>query len=997
MLKKKPLSLAIAASLAAVSCQWMLASDVYAASTSTDANKKADNQTMEEVVVTGSRIQNPNIISASPITVISAKQIALQGTVRVEDMMGNIPSVQIEQGTGQANGSTGTATVDLRGLGAQRTLVLINGRRMPAGSPLQGGVGADINQIPAALIKNVQILTGGASATYGSDAVAGVVNFIMKDDFEGVQVDGQYSIYQHDNRNTRIQNIVKNAGFDYPDGSVSDGNMNNFSLIMGGNLDSGRGNVTAYVTYRKVQGVSQASRDYSACALNSTVTGCGGSGTSPSGTFSNFGGDPLHPYNIDYTVQGSNFVPNDSSYNYGPLNYFQRPDTRYTAGVFAHYDITDKVQAYMSVMGMDDSTVLQIAPSGDFFVTDTISCANPLLSAQQLNALCTSHGLSATDVQKAYIGRRSVEGGPRQQDLRYDSYRGVFGLRGNFNDTWRFDVYGQYSTVIMANTYYNDLGISKIKKALDVVSTPNLTATTAGQVTPLGHALPAPGTPICQSFLNDTDYNCVPWNIFQTGAVTKAMTDYLALPLYARGSTAQQVFSGYIEGNLGDYGIRLPTATDGVDLVLGAEYRQEDLDFSPDSGFTNGEGAGQGGATLPVHGSYNVKEYFTEANIPLVQGKAWAQDINLDVGYRFSDYTVDAAGSPTHQTNTYGIRTGWTINDNIKVRASYQRAVRAGNIRELFTPQGLNLFDMNEDPCGPSKTATAAQCANSGVTAAQYGNVPDSPAAQYNFLQGGNPDVKPEKADTYSFGFVLTPQFLDGMVLTVDYYNIKIKDGINNLDPKFILNQCLTADELCNFVKRAPSNGNLWVGSNVQTSGQIISLNNNLSVEKVDGVDISGDYTLNVGDMGSVNFHDVMNVVTKHDIKQTATAAPEHCKGAWHGLSCGYPNPAFRNVLRTTWNTPWNVGLSLNWRHISKVKDLDGDKNLGARDYFDLTGTWDVNSSVMLMVGANNLFDKTPPIAGDGAGPSLFGNGNIFPGMYDALGRYMFARIQYRH
>ena len=978
MLKKKPLSLAIVSSLAAASCQWMIASDVYAASTNT---KSADSQPMEEVVVTGSRIRNPNVVSASPITQITSRQIALQGTVRVEDMLANMPQIGEEQGTGQSNGSTGTATLNLRNLGTNRTLVLVNGKRLPVGSPLQSG-GADINQIPASLIKNVQILTGGASATYGSDAVAGVVNFIMKDDFEGVQFDGQYSLYQHDNRDSTMQNIIQTAGFNVPNGNTSGGNMNDFSLIMGGNLDSGKGNVTAYVTYRKIQAVTQATRDYSGCALNTAGTVCGGSSTVPWLRVSSFGITGWDP--VDFTLLGGNgseFMPwstNGKLYNYGPLNYFQRPDTRYTAGVFAHYDVTDKVQAYMSIMGMDDHTVSQIAPSGNFFVTNTISCGNPFLSAQEFQQLCGQFGKTTADVQNAYMGRRNVEGGDRQQDLRHTSFRGVFGLRGNINDTWRYDVYGQYAEVIMSNTYYNDLGTTKIKRALDAVVDPST------------------GNIVCQSVLDGSDPTCVPWNVFTAGAVTPAMTNYLSLPLFARGTTSQQVWSGYVAGNLGDYGWKLPSANQGINLVAGAEYRLEGLDFNPDQNFINGEGAGQGGGTEPVHGSYEVKEFFLESSIPIVQGAAFAQDITLDVGYRHSDYKVDAVGSPSHKINTYGIRGAWQFNNSVKLRASFQRAIRAANITELFLPQGFNLFDMNADPCGgATPAATLAQCANSGVTAAQYGSISNSPAGQYNFLQGGNPNVAPEKADTYSVGLVVTPEMVPGLSMSVDYYNIKIEDGINNLDPEFILNQCVFGNQLCNYVKRGAS-GDLWLGSNPTTSGHVVALVDNLSVEKVQGVDINADYTLDLGDKGSLVFNDVMGILNKWDTQQLATAAPEHCKGAWNS-TCGYPTPDFRNVFHATWNTPWNVSATLSWRHISKVKDLTGNVDLSARNYIDLAGTWNVNDSMTFMLGANNLFDKAPPIAGGGAGPSLYGNGNIFPGLYDALGRYIFARVQLRH
>ncbi len=925
-----------------------------------------DEQLVEEVVVTGSRIAKANLVSASPVTQVDAQELQFQGTVRVEDMLRNLPQVYANQNTGTSNGATGTATLNLRNLGDERTLVLVNGRRLPSGSPIQGGIGADINQIPGALIKRVEVLTGGASATYGSDAVAGVVNFMMVDDFEGVKLDYQFSQYNHDNDNSRVQRFIKDNGYPVASGSETDGDINNMSLIIGGNFDNDRGNAVAYATYRKVDAVTQAGRDYSSCAMNEDATDCFGSGTIPDGRVTDFGIKD----GFDFKVAGTDFVPrNGTTYNYGPLNYFQRPDKRYTLGTFAHYKLNDQVEAYTELMFMDDRSVSQIAPSGAFFVTNELSCGNPLLSAQQFDQLCGQFGLTKDDTQLAYLGRRNVEGGPRQQDLRHTTFRGVFGLRGDINDTWSYDVYGQYAEVSMENTYLNDLSTTKIKRALNAV------------------ADPVTGEAVCQSVVDGSDPSCVPWNIFTTGAVTQDQIDYLVLPLFARGTTDQTIVSGYVSGSLGDYGIKLPSADSGVEVVLGAEYRDENLDFNPDNGFRTGEGAGQGGATGPVSGGFDVTEFFVEASIPLVENKQFAKEATIDLGYRYSDYSTGET------TDTYGIRAGWAINDDVKVRGSYQRAVRAANVQELFLPQGLNLFDMAEDPCaGANPTRSAADCARSGVTASQYGSVPDSPAGQYNFLQGGNPNLAPEEADTYTFGVVWTPQFIEGLTASVDWYSVEIKKGISNLGPEFILNQCLDGnDAMCANVQRGNA-GDLWIGSNVNSSGKIIALNDNLAIEKVEGFDINAEYEYDLGDMGSLSFSDTMSIIDTWDQQELSGAPKVDCKGNWGG-DCGFPTPDFQNNLRTTWITPWNVTASLMWRHISKVDDLNGNLDLKEIDYFDVAGIWDIMDNTSVRVGINNVTDEEPPIAGAAAGPSINGNGNTFPGMYDALGRYWFVGV----
>jgi len=964
MLRKSRLSLAVAGALGVAST----------ASVPAFAQEGGDEAALEEVVVTGSRILKSNLVSSSPVTEVGAEELTFQGTVRVEDMLRNLPQVYSAQNTSQSNGATGTATVELRNLGPERTLVLINGRRMPAGSPLQGGIGADINQIPGSLIKSVDILTGGASATYGSDAVAGVVNFIMQDDFQGVKFDYQFSQYGHDNDSDHWQRIVEDSGYPTADGSETDGDTVNLSLIIGGNIDGGRGNVTAYATYRKVDPVLQANRDYSSCALSNDATSCFGSSTIPQGRFTDFGatGDAF-----DFIVRGNEFVDRQGeTYNYGPLNYYQRPDERHTFGAFAHYDVNERVEAYTELMFMDDQSVSQIAPSGAFFVTDSLSCGNAFLSDQQFDALCGSRGLTRDDDQIVYLGRRNVEGGPRQQDLRHSSFRGVFGLRGDIDDTWRYDAYYQYSEVTMQNTYLNDLNTVAIGRALDAVVDPD-----SGEI-------------VCASVLNGTDTACAPWNVFQEGGVSQEALDYLILPLFARGTTDQTIMSAYVAGSLGNYGVRSPMADSGIELVLGAEYREENLDFNPDQGYRLGLGAGQGGATNPVNGGYDVTEFFTEVSIPLVENRPGMEEVTLDAAYRYSDYDFD------QETDTYGIRLGWAFNTEYKLRASVQRAVRAPNLRELFLPQGFNLFDMSQDPCSggvPGGTSvggyTEAQCARSGLQADDWGKNLNSPAGQYNFLQGGNPGLAPEEADTWSVGFVLSPEWADGLSVTIDYYNIEISDGISNLTPEFILTECLDGDDSqCAKVNRG-NNGDLWVGSNVDTSGHIVALQDNLAIEEVEGIDFIVNYVLDIGQGGSLSFNNNLAYIDSWEQQELASAAPDACEGAW-GSTCGYPTPEWQNNLRVTWTTPWDVTASFQHRFIDDIEDLNGNgRHLKQINYFDLSALWDVTEWATVRAGINNLTDKAPPVAGNAAGPSNQGNGNTFPGMYDALGRYWFLGV----
>ena len=936
--------------------------------------EEAESAADEVVVVTGSRIVRANLVSSSPVTQVDAEELLFQGTVRVEDMARTLPQVYSEQNTGQSNGATGTATLDLRNLGTVRTLVLVNGRRLPVGSPLHTG-GADINQIPGALIRSVEVLTGGASATYGSDAVAGVVNFLMKDDFQGFRFDYQYSGYNHNNDAGNWRKIVEDAGYPAPTGSVTDGETTYLSFVLGGNFDNGRGNATAYATYRDIEAVWQADRDYSACALSDDTEFCFGSSTIPQGRFTNFGaGGPF----VDYIVQGDQFVARSGeTFNYGPLNYYQRPDEQYSFGAFARYDLNDMVEAYTELMYMDDHTVSQIAPSGNFFRTESLNCGNPLLSEQQFETVCGSIGLTREDTRAPFwIGRRNVEGGNRQQDLRHTTFRGVLGFRGDINANWRYDASFIRSEVSMENTYLNDLGVTKIRRALDAVRDDD-------------------GNIVCRSVVDGSDPNCVPWNIFRSDGVNQAALDYIVLPLFARGTTDQTILSAYVAGDLD---VRSPAADTGIAVAFGVERRDDNMDFNPDEGFRNGEGAGQGGATNPVGGGYQVSEAFFEADLPLVEGRPWMEEVTLNLAYRYSDYDYGVT------TNTFGIRGGWALNYDVKLRGSFQRAIRGAHVRELFQPQGFNLFDMTGDPCGGPVTdgrteegRTFEECARSGVTQAQFGNIAHSPAGQYNFLQGGNPELSPEEADTVSFGVVYSPSAVDGLTLTLDYFNIHIEQGISNLTPEFILTECLDGDlAQCEKVQRGRP-GDLWIGSDVGSSGHIVALQDNLAIEEVVGYDLVADYAMSLGSYGSLSIANVLSYITTWDQQELASAPTVSCSGMW-GSVCGYPTPDIRNKLRAIWTTPWDLSLTGMWRYFSAVDDVnESDIELESISYLDLAAIWDAHDNVQVRAGVNNITDVDPPVAGNGAGPSISGNGNTFPGMYDALGRYWFiaAGIQF--
>ena len=422
---------------------------------SPSAAQTGDNE-VSELVVTGSRIPQPNLSGVSPVTVVSDQELKLQGTTNVEDLLNSLPQVFADFGGGVSNGATGTATVNLRGLGSARTLVLIDGRRLMPGDP--GTPSPDLNNIPAGLVKRVDVLTGGASAVYGSDAIGGVVNFIMNRDFEGVRLDSQYSFYQHNNSNAVARSTIAGAPFPValPKKNVRDGETTDFTFVAGVNAPDGKGNVTAYGSYRHTEGVLQSQRDYSACSLAATSGAsptiydtrvCAGSSNSAFGRFR-----PLSGGNFSVNPNGTRTFINFSNalrFNYAPQNYFQRPDDRYTAGYFAHYKMSDMLELFSDFMFADDHTRAQIASSGLFQGTGSngnstfgINCNNPLMSASQQLALCKANA-GTPFIEQGLLGFRFA-GLPRIDDLRHTSYRFVVGGRGDLAEGWSYEAYGQY-------------------------------------------------------------------------------------------------------------------------------------------------------------------------------------------------------------------------------------------------------------------------------------------------------------------------------------------------------------------------------------------------------------------------------------------------------------------------------------------------------------------------------------------------------------------------
>ncbi len=968
----------------------------------------AQEANIQEVVVTGSRIAAPNLTSTSPVQVVTSKEIQQAGHTDAVEILNQLPQVLQNSATDFSNTSNslstpgGLTTVNLRGIGPQRTLVLVDGRRLGTAdaNTANPNPSANLDQIPVSLIERVDVVTGGASAVYGSDAIAGVVNFIMKKDFEGMQIDAQYGVFQRGNDNDFMQGLADARGMAINDSSVTDGDTLSFSLTAGANIADGNGNVTGYLMYRTADPITGADIDFAGCqlVLNSDGTPrCGGSANSNRFTTSG----------TQYAVVGDQFVPWGLAVDSTPPPEFNsnayvnmyRDNERYMGGFMAHVTMSDSFEPYAEFGFMNDRTRVEIGPSGLFENSNpynasglySVNCSNPLLSAQQRSILCTPEqvaadladpGSTSVDVN---IGRRNIEGGPRVAEFEHDNYRAVVGMRGDLSDAWRYDAYGQYYYTSLYNSNTAYLNLANVTNALQATGTAD--------------------NPVCISGAA----GCVPFNIFRDAAVTDEQLTYLYTDGTAYGTVTQKIAHADVTGDLSEYGIKLPTADTGIGINVGVEYRSEDLSFKPDAAELSGNLSGFAGASVAIDDGYDVMEAFTEIRVPLVQGKTGIYDLVVDAGYRYSDYST--AGT----TDTYKFELQYAPIQDLRFRGSLQHAIRAPNIIELFNPQsyGQQSF-LGVDPCAPLNGAPAtrslADCMNTGVTAAQYGDggatntIPQCVSNQCGQVIGGNPDLLPEEADTYSIGVTFSPAGM-GFIASIDYYNIELTDAIDAIPGPFLFEQCLNSGDprYCSQIVRTPLGA--LTGASVATGGYILQTSVNVAEANLEGIDVQLSYSLPLGEnAGALSFAlNGATVLSADNTPLPGSGSSYDCAGLF-GTTCETITPKWRHNLRISWQSPWDVDVSLNWRFIDGTSldsnDPDPDLNAGDFDefnshmpsvsYFDLSALWSFGTGTTLRTGINNIFDKDPPLISTNV--SGTGGPNAYP-TYDILGRQAFIGI----
>jgi outer membrane receptor protein involved in Fe transport len=987
-----------------------------------DAGAEASADAQEgDIVVTGSRIARSGFDASTPVNVVGAEDIKLSGNLNIEKTLAQLPQA-IGSQLGSATSNTvpgGFADVNLRGFGSTRNLVLVNGRRYAIFGPEQV---VDLNTIPSTLIERTEIVTGGSSAVYGSDAITGVVNFITRDDFQGVE--------------TRMQLNV-----DYPTGTP----VYNVDLTAGTNFAGGRGNIVVSGNYLMRNSITRGERgDFAFESLSDgctvpgsgsrdtsgtpfavpggqTCTGAGGelgflaggSGDIPNGRFSGIpaAGGANAALNAAYAAAGLGGLgsrgftfdspgtaarpaisPQDD-FNLGPDNYLIQPQERWMVNSFAHYDLTDNVTAYMELHYSRNKVAARLAPTNVGSPT-LFNVNNPYLTPQlrevfrQLDlaetgtisvtsGTATRTTVAGDGLALVTAGRRYVEVGPRKATETRNVYRGAWGIRGDIGSVsesvlsnLKFDLYYTHSRSENELLLQNALSRSRLQASL----------------------LSAGGAaPVCNIFGQNISQACI--SAIAIGATNRTVA-------------TQQVAQASLTGDL----FTLPAGPLG--FSAGGEWRKTSATFTPDAYLSSGDVAGFNPG-LPTKGSVTVKEVFGEVRVPLIHNTPLIDSLVANGAFRYSDYSLDGIGGVW----TYLGGVDWRVSPDIAFRGQYQRAIRAPNVGELFGGT-TRVVGVATDPCSsraPAAQQTGAVCVATGVPAGQVFGAGVQPNTIFPADFGGNPNLGAEKSDTYTVGVVFTPRFAPRLSISVDYFNITLNGAIAALGGGLqnTLNLCYNvlqdaSSEFCQAIHRSPTTGEI----NDPYVAQI--RNANTGALRTSGIDFAARYHFDVGFNpfgGTSSFDLSTNVTYLHDFTSTPVEAfpniKNYCAGSF-GPTCGQPLPNWRGISRVTWNMGDAFSLSLRHRYIGKVTTdryivptRQGSASapalssiayptLAAQNYFDVSFDLDVNDKVEVFGGVNNVIGNMPPVTTQGP------NANTWSATYDVLGSEFFLGATFK-
>ena len=915
----------------------------------------AATEAVEEITVTGSRIARRDFVAPSPISTLDRKALDAAAQPTLEEVLNHMPQVTPDLERTANNPGDGTARINLRGLGSNRTLVLLNGRRF---APSGVATAVDVNNLPQSLIERVEVITGGATTVYGSDAVAGVVNFITRQDLDGFDADASTYITER-----------------------GDGNVNDLNLAVGHNFENGKGNITLYGGYYDRRAVFASARTFTAVSIEDTngMLTVSGSLATPSSVVTfppvDFGNGPAMT-TFDSSGLPVQFMDPADRYNFAPLNYLQTPLTRASAGLFVDYDIGARSEFYaeLGYTRNDSKQNLAPVPTSDLYLTNL---SNPLLdpATQQFFANNFAPPFLPPGTAGFFLSRRLEELGPRIFDLTRDYSRVVAGLRGDLGAEWDYDVWVSYTKNDEEYDLENGASAARFQQGLFV-------------------------DPVSGSCF-DPSGDCQPLNIWGAGNLSAPGVDFLRLQtLKNRTSREQKLVSGYIRG------APLSTWAGDVDIAIGAEWRSDEGFFAADDALFAGDALGFRGSA-GVSGKQSVYEVYAEAVVPLATNTTFANYLGLELGARYSDY--DNAGS----VNTYKFGGEWEIVEGFRIRSMFQHSVRAPNIAEAFQERFVETFayvgsNPAEDLCSasadPVLNGRVDACIATGLPANQIGVFEATVGVPTDFLRGGNPALRPEEADTFTVGFVTRFGESANWQLSVDYFDLEIEDTIGELEATVsCFDPANTTNLFCDSFTRDPNNFNVV---------EIVETNSNRGGQRTVGYDMQlalsaklpGQFALG-SEGASLSANLAWTHVLENSIRELSFGTSLECAGRF-GFPCNeaadgltYPDDRISTNLSYL---SGNVGLFLNWRWIggtdnaeflvseflgTPVPDL-AIAEIGSVSYFDLGVSYQVTDRIQLRMNVSNVFDNAPPLMADAVTSN-----NTDTRMYDIFGRSYSLRL----
>ena len=954
----------------AVHCALFASMAAGAGLTATAANAQEE-AILEEVVVTGSRLlRERDFVAISPVQTVGADRIGATGNLTLEMTLNQYPQLKPDQtGTTAQSNPTGVLTADLRGLSGVRTLVLVDGRRfVPA--HVTGLV--DLATIPDALVERVEIVTGGASAVYGSDAIAGAVNFVMRSDFEGMDI--------------RYQNGVTDR---------NDGASEKVDLTLGMNAPDGRGNMVLNASYSKLEPVYMGDREFSRIPTLADSTGAlqpFGVGTIPGALIgvpsTDFGlingldltnSDGSCPGPIQGIRFGDNSVPAPfcrpvDQYNYAPPNYLLRPLERWQIAGLGSAALSDRVEGYAQIFYTNKENAYQQAPDASYPTSfgqerGTLlvpqAATNPLFTQPLRDFFAANAAYFDPDGDGTYAIRNTAwqieQLGPRNVTTVTDGYLLTGGFRGDVDfgaNTWNWDAFYQYSKTDLNFIQANRLSRSRLDLGLDIVVENNEVK--------------------CRVQL----LGCIPVAVFGTDALTEEMSEYLKLTTGRQDQFTREVVGASITGDL----FELPAGP--VATAFGYEYRAEDFRTIPDETQLSGDL----GTRPPVvnGGEFDITEVFGEARFPLLSDASFAESLAVEAAARFADYST--IGSVTAWNGALD----WQVNESVRIRSGISRAIRAPNLNEYFGAP-TTRFSGGVDPCVADNNPTDAQkqlCVAQGVPQAIVDLLQVGASQGYTVRSGGNEELLEEESDTFTAGLVYTPERWPNLSMSLDYYDISVEGAITEVSAQALVDSCFETLDAngapCRSITRLTS------GNIDQVDAPLL----NVATRQVRGIDLQVVSTIELPEWASVTQGGAdlgLTFVASNQFDDTTQLLPDapevNCAG-YYGGTCSSDGtritPDFRMLVIAAWNSgPANVNLQFNY-----IGDLDLSENafpnengtLDSMLYVDLNGGVAIGDRFRVFGGIRNLMDKQPPVTGYRAGGDASTNVILF----DPIGRQYF-------